>query len=280
MSNEGSKMCFSKNRNFVIKKISFIIALSLFIPISNFAGPQTLKSKELYVGYGASYSDAQTIIPDTYFLNHYLVVVFGLTGKLDLYSYVPYTISKEKNNSKIDYSDFSDGVFGFKAGIYSEGWGDSYTLSLGSDLKVPMTNYSSGKHTSPGDGQKDLNFYAQFGKNLFKYQYFYSNIGYRFRFQDPADQFHLSLEYSVAILKTGLAVALTFAHTQSLSGKDIGDSGWSFTNVDTDYSFLGYKISYSPLKNLYLEFTQSTTIQSNNVSEFNNYGFHIGYLFN
>ncbi len=261
-------------------KKTIIILIIICTWNETYAGPSTFGKGSLYIGYGISYSDALTIIPEVYNIYQYMYLGLGITNRWDIYTLIPYVISKEKNKPAIDLNLFSDGIFGTKIGILDEKLKHFMSISIAGEIKIPLSNYQTNFHTSPGQGQNDYIIKALFGKYLPFNSNIVLDLSYIIRSKEPSDQFYGLLEFSIYIPALKLLPALFISHVESFSGTNIGDTGYNFLNLNIDYTYFGFKLGLIPVKDWYIELKITRTILVVNSANYFNLAFFTGYKFN
>jgi hypothetical protein len=164
--------------------------------------------------------------------NEYLE--YGITDSLTATGNFFYDLVEFENNSGSDTnSGFSDQEVGLRYRVFNEG----PTVSLQGTLKFPM--YSLSRTPILGNNQIDLeqrmligNSYKAFARSAF----WNIELGYRARFDGPADQLRFQLLHGIDLFSQ-LQGIIQLDGTHSVGGSTPQNLGNNVT-VNTDYSLL------------------------------------------
>lgn len=169
---------------------------------------------------------------------------FGIASDWALFYSIPY---QNFSQQFADVETSSSGIGDVDIGLRYNWTTEPFVISTSFLFKAPFF-YDEDEALPLGNGQEDYEFRIQLGKSLGKYGYYGVEAGYRFRADDPSDEFRYLLEYGASFNKNwyfrtkldGLASAnnaSSFA-TQNFSITpefDLGNlevtTGWQFDSA-------------------------------------------------
>jgi hypothetical protein len=178
-------------------------------------------------------------------VNYY--VEYGLTCRLTAigsfyYKYLEY----DDETVKLETYDFGDIDFALKYRLYN---GPLGVFSVQGLVKIPGV-YDRHERLAIGNGQYDLEFRVLYGLSLWRFLPGYCNfeVGYRWRADDPSDEFRYLAEFGMYFVKNTYGrIKLDGILGLRNAEKDIDFSGNPAATLDFDLgkldAALGYKIS-------------------------------------
>jgi len=135
------------------------------------------------------------------------------------------------------------------------------------------------QHTSIGEGQRDYKQVLQFSRDFSIFRFYNFNkarIAYNFREDDPENQLSYSFETGIFPINF-FSVAVYIGRVDTPGGKDPGDPGSNFLNLNIEYTNIGGKFTFYFLRYFLIAFKISKTIVGKNTVLFFNSGVHLGY---
>ena len=116
---------------------------------------------------------------------------YGLGGNTAFFLSVPFAnLEQIQDGNTTDSAGLADVDFGLRVNFVD----GPFVLSGSALLKAPWF-YDGGDALPRGNGQEDLELRLLFGKSLGRLGYFGVETGYRFRLEDPSDEFRYLIEY-------------------------------------------------------------------------------------
>jgi hypothetical protein len=172
-------------------------------------------------------------------------IEFGIADSITLINSIYYkSIEKEDDNVKQETRGIGDIDVGAKFKIAEGPWG-----ILSSQTLVKFPAYDDNDDLPLGNGQIDFEIRLLYGRSLYPYIPGYCNfeIGYRWRFEDPADELRYLVEFGVDF-STNIYGRVKLDGIYSMdNGKNTDTSGNPTTTNNFDLgkldTALGYKIS-------------------------------------
>jgi len=210
-------------------------------------------------------------------LQYYLE--YGISDKITLISALYYKdIKKENNIFEENTSGIGDIDVAAKYRLFHGSWGILSTLAL---VKIPET-YDKNDPLPLGNGQYDFEIKLLYGRSLWPIVsgYFSSEAGYRFRTQDPADEFRYLIEIGMDFTEK----AYGRVKLDGIEGMNNADNTDRFgANPSLAYNFdlgkldmaFGYKLSL----NWAVELGYTPEIYGKNTSAGSTYALALTYQF-
>jgi len=116
---------------------------------------------------------------------------FGLTDKLTFITQIPL---RQSENDTVTGSTETTGIGDVDIGLRYNLINSSWVLSTQVLYKAPFL-YDEDEDLPLGNGQSDVELRLQLGRSLYPYGYVGLEAGYRFRAEDPSDEFRYLVEY-------------------------------------------------------------------------------------
>lgn len=193
---------------------------------------------------------------------------FGVAENWAVYGTLLYQDLKQiqANNVLTESSGFGD----MEIGVRYQWQAKPFVLSTSLLAKLPYL-YDETDSLPRGNGQNDYEFRVLIGRSLNEYGYFGVEVGYRFRDEEPSDEYRYLLEYGISVtdnfylrtkidgnLSAGNSDTVTNNSNLSLNSEfDLGKAeftaGWNFGNSNNASSRWGIEVTYR--KDLYGENT-------------------------
>ena len=208
-----------------------------------------------------------------YTLNYY--VEYGLTDRVTLISQVPLRHSENvASGDSIDNFGVGDVDIGLRYKLLDA---NKWVLSSQFLYKAPFL-YDEDDDLPLGNGQSDFEFRLQAGRSLYPYGYLGLELGYRFRSEEPSDEFRYLVEYGFDLneqvyLRTKLDVIKAIDSTDvelDGTGNPLFPSAFDLGRVEAS---VGYKINSRSS----IEFTFTESIFGENILDGQTY--QLGYVF-
>lgn len=244
------------------RKLTALIFVFAFISLFSatgicYAGAWTMKQGKFYDRFGINYyfaneefdndGDRRDFAADGEFKDFHLsnYIEFGIADSITLINSIYYkSIEKEDDNVKQETRGIGDIDVGAKFKIAEGPWG-----ILSSQTLVKFPAYDDNDDLPLGNGQIDFEIRLLYGRSLYPYIPGYCNfeIGYRWRFEDPADELRYLVEFGVDF-STNIYGRVKLDGIYSMdNGKNTDTSGNPTTTNNFDLgkldTALGYKIS-------------------------------------
>ncbi len=245
------------------------------------AGAWTLKENDNYNKVAINYFEAtDTFGPAAegfekftdYTVNYY--GEFGLSDKVTFITQVPLRQSK---NSTVTGSAETTGVgdvdLGLRLNLIESDWVVSTQLLY----KAPFL-YDEDADLPLGNGQSDLELRLQLGRSLFPYGYLGLEAGYRYRAEEPSDEFRFLAEYGFDLtpkiyLRSKVDVILAVDSTDIVVETDGNPNFPSAFDLGRLEISAGYKIN----KDIGVEFTFTEALFGENILDGD--GYQLGFVF-
>lgn len=123
---------------------------------------------------------------------------YGLTDKLTFIGQLPLRRSR---NETVDFITETTGIGDVDLGLRYNLLNEKWVFSTQFLYKAPFL-YDEDEELPLGNGQSDLEVRFQLGKSLHPYGYFGLEAAYRFRAEDPSDEFRYLAEYGFDLTKS------------------------------------------------------------------------------
>ena len=199
---------------------------------------------------------------------------FGLTDKLTLITQVPL---RQSENDTIDGSTQSTGIGDVDIGLRYNLLNDSWVVSTQLLYKAPFL-YDENDDLPLGNGQSDLELRLQLGRSLHPYGYLGLEAGYRYRAEDPSDEWRFLAEYGFDLtekfyLRTKVDVILATQDTDVVvqnDGNPLFPSAFDLGRLELS---AGYKFA----NNTGVEFTFTESLFGENILDGDTY--QLGFVF-
>lgn len=199
--------------NSCVNKMTIITAIAYtltFIFISQcFAGAWTQDECKVYEKFGFNYYYANrefSMQDDSTDFDHFRdanfsnYIEYGITDRFTLINALYYkNLEKEDGSGTTRASGLGDVDLGLKAKLFEGKWGIASSQLL---VKIPGI-YGKNDALPLGNAQYDLEPRLLYGRSLYPYIPGYCNfeLAYRWRFQDPADEFRYLVEFGIDFSK-------------------------------------------------------------------------------
>lgn len=209
-------------------------------------------------------------------LSYYLE--YGLKDNLSLIMSLSYKyLEKEDDTVDMDFYGFSDLDLGAK---YKVAEGRFGVFSVQALVKVPEM-YDEDDDLTPGEGQYDFEIRALYGRSLYPVIPGYFNIeaGYRYRDEDPSDEFRTLVEFGVDVT-SAIYGRLKFEGITGMDNADDTAATSSNPASSPDYDLykgsltIGYKLNDA----FGLELEHIREFAGKNVSKGNTIGIAVTYV--
>ena len=236
-----------------------IFSMLLFIPSVAFSGAWTAPKGKTYnrIAFNAYYTDEVfdssghtedmanngefTDKNVSYYMEH------GITDKLTLVFSTSYKfLESDNDHEKAEDDAFSDVDLGLRCRLAQGHFG---VLSMQGIVKIPEA-YGDNEEISPGNGQYDGTMKLQFGRSLYPLIPGYCNVeaGYRYRDEEPADEFLYLFEFGLDFtkkiygrVKYDAIIGMNNADNDTSDGSNPSFAG-EYDLAKVDIAF-GYKLS-------------------------------------
>lgn len=213
-----------------------VYAFSFLSTGTCFAGAWTMQKGKLYDRLAGNFYFADKEFNDDrerkdlandgdfrdYNLNNY--IEYGITDNITIINSIYYkSIKKDDDTSEEETSGIGDIDLAVKYKIREGSWGVLSTQAL---LKIPGP-YDKDAALPLGNGQADVEIRLLYGRSLYPYIPGYCNfeVGYRWRFEDPSDEFRYLIEFGTDFTKK-------FYGRIKLDGIYSADNGEKFDESD------------------------------------------------
>ncbi len=258
-------------------RLLFLTLVSLlFVPAGANAGAWVPEQGSGYHQLGFSTFEATDVFgtnPDFTLFEKNAVTYygeFGLGNRTGLFYSIPVqNISQVFAGQETSSSGIADVDIGLRYNWYNRDW----ILSSSFLFKAPYF-YDEDDALPRGNGQEDYEFRMLLGKSLNQYGYFNVEAGYRFRSDEPSDEFRYLLEYGFnatqdwyfrtkldGLLSAGNASATTNNNLALVPEFDLG-------NLELTS---GYVMQLEGKQKLGIEFTWTGAIYGDDILRGNNY---------
>ncbi len=204
---------------------------------------------------------------------------YGLKDNLTLIASLPFKQISNRldDGEKTKTTGLGDVDFAVKYRLYK---GESAVVSVQGLVKIPEA-YDKNRALPLGNGQYDVEARLLFGKSLYPLPlYFGLELGYRWRFQAPADEFKFLAElgYSVTdkfYLRTKLDTTVSAQNSDKVPGFELNPT------LSLDYNLLKWEFTagYRFSKALGVEFTFTPDVWGRNISAGRNLQLALFYTF-
>ncbi len=256
--------------------------VGLFSSAQALAGAWTLEENKAYHKIAANFFTADDTFGTgaegfeeftDYTVNYY--GEYGLTDRVTLISQVPVRRSENTTTGEsVDNFGVGDIDIGLRYKLLDA---NKWVLSSQFLYKAPFL-YDEDDDLPLGNGQSDLEVRLQAGRSLYPYGYIGLEVGYRFRFEEPSDEFRYLVEYGFDLnekvyLRSKLDVIRAIDSTDveiDLTGSPFFPSAFDLGRVEAS---VGYKLN--PRSSI--EFTFTESLFGENILDGQTY--QLGYVF-
>jgi hypothetical protein len=195
---------------------------------------------------------------------------YGLRDNLTVFTSVP--VKKLESDPDTGPTATNSGIgdidLGLRYNLYNEDWG---LISIQGLVKLPAA-YDADDDLPLGNGQRDVEVRLLYGKSLYpKPMYFGAEVGYRWRAEEPSDEYKYLLEFGYSVtdkfsLRTKLDGTTSAKNADKISSGP-GDNPNPTLAPDFDLGKLELTAGYTIKKNNYLEFTLTPTIYGRDTAD-------------
>jgi len=261
-------------------KYGFIFSL-VTIPSLAHAGAWTAKEGESYHKLSVNIFDTNERfgdeLPDFENFRDYNVTYYGEIGLQDDLTFFASVPFKDLQNTSAGITTNNSGIGDVDVGLRYRLANGPFIVSLQGLVKAPIF-YDEDDELPLGNGQTDLEGRLLVGRSLGKAGYFGLEAGYRFRAQEPVDEFRYLVEYGVD-LSSELYVRAKLDGTIALGSASIATESANPGNPSLPLAFdlgklettAGYKFSDS----FAAEFTATQSLYGDNTLRGTNFQFAI-----
>ncbi len=249
-----------RKRRIDVAMILIVGVLLTMVPVAScFAGAWTMPEGKLYSKFSLNYYSAEEDFDedgdrvdfdqhgDFYDVNASVYLEYGLTERLTLVTNLSYKYLEYENDAMTSESfGIGDIDVAAKYLLYQR---PGSAVSIQGLLKVPES-YDETDDVPLGNGQYDVEFRLLYGQSLYPVIPCYFNLeaGYRFRQEEPADEFRYLVEMGIDVTSKAYGrVKLDGILGMGNEGRNYDASGNPTTTEDYNLGkldlCLGYKLS-------------------------------------
>lgn len=273
----------------VLPKILLALTLVLFGVNCAFAGAWTAGKGEMYNKLSYNYSIAEgefssnsnrvDFAQNGKFTDQNITyyVEYGIIDKLTVFGSIPYKfLEYSENHSWYKSQGTGDVELGLKYNMYNGSYGVFSAQGL---VKIPEF-YDVADRPELGDGQYDIEARLLYGKSLYPHIPGYINIeiGYRYRFEEPGDQFRYLVEFGVDFFKK-MYGRVKLDGIAGIGNGDDNSSGSSNPNLNPNFDLgkLDIALGYAITDNWAIEVGYTPSLWGVNTSDSVTYSFSLIY---
>lgn len=254
---------------------------SLLIAGQAHAGAWTLKERTAYNKIAANFFTSKETFGTgaegfeeftDYTVNYY--GEFGITDRLTVIAQVPLRLSENTTDGQsVDNFGVGDVDIGVRYNLLNEKW----VLSSQFLYKAPFL-YDEDDDLPLGNGQSDFEFRLQLGRSLYPYGYVGFEAGYRFRSEEPSDEFRYLAEYGFDLNdKVYLRTKLDVIKAIDSTNVELDTTGNPNFPAAFDLGKIEASIGYKFNSRQSIEFTFTESIFGENILDGQTY--QLGYVF-
>lgn len=201
---------------------------------------------------------------------------YGITDKLTFIGQIPLRRSvNETDTNRDDTSGIGDVDLGIRYNLLNKKW----VLSTQYLYKAPFL-YDEDEALPLGNGQSDLEFRVQIGRSLHPYGYLGIEAAYRFRAEDPSDEYRYLLEYGFdASEKIYLRAKLDVIEALDSTDVVVTDDGNPNFPLAFDLGKVETSIGYKFNQRSSIEFTYTQSVFGDNILDGDTFQFGYVYAF-
>ena len=206
-------------------------------------------------------------------------VEYGIIDQLTVFGSIPFKfLEYSENNSWYRSQGTGDVDLGLKYNFYN---GDYGVFSAQGLVKIPAF-YDVEDIPELGDGQYDVEARLLYGKSLYPHIPGYINIevGYRYRFEEPGDQFRYLIEFGVDIFK-GMYGRVKLDGIAGIGNGDDNGAGASNPNLNPNFDLgkLVIALCYAITDKWSIEVGYTPSLWGVNTSDSVTYSFSLIYKY-